>query len=123
MVLKIGYFLKQRQRSKPDIYNCIQAVLCKCAVSTLHQTCFAIVVCKCVESTTLQTCFAGGLVDYALLLCRKFAANLPHQVCHDKLISKRITLAASVRAIWVVRRGSGAMEAPVSSDREEVVTR
>ncbi|GBL59747.1 hypothetical protein AVEN_154852-1, partial [Araneus ventricosus] len=27
------------------------------------------------------------------LLCRKFAAKLPHQVCHDKL-------AASVHAIW-----------------------
>ncbi|GBL78899.1 hypothetical protein AVEN_48876-1 [Araneus ventricosus] len=25
----------------------------------------------------------GWLVDYALLLCRKFAAKLPHQVCQD----------------------------------------
>ncbi|GBM07385.1 hypothetical protein AVEN_26465-1 [Araneus ventricosus] len=33
--------LKQRQRSKPDIYNFIQAVVCKCDVSTLQQTCSA----------------------------------------------------------------------------------
>ncbi|GBN99655.1 hypothetical protein AVEN_82440-1 [Araneus ventricosus] len=53
-------FLKQKQRSKPD---CIQVVVCKCDVSTLQ-----------------ETCFPSGLVDYALLLCRKFAAKLPHQV-------------------------------------------
>ncbi|GBO32915.1 hypothetical protein AVEN_97134-1 [Araneus ventricosus] len=47
-----------------------------------------------------STCFASGLVDYALILCRKFAAKLPYQICHDKLISRKITLAASVRAIW-----------------------
>ncbi|GBM88581.1 hypothetical protein AVEN_62916-1 [Araneus ventricosus] len=47
-----------------------------------------------------QTCFASVLVDYALLLCRKFAAKLPHQVCHGKLISRKIKLAASVHAIW-----------------------
>ncbi|GBL72078.1 hypothetical protein AVEN_115090-1 [Araneus ventricosus] len=32
---------------------------------------------------------------------RKFASKLPHQVCHDKLISRKIELAASVHAIWV----------------------
>ncbi|GBN75722.1 hypothetical protein AVEN_8322-1 [Araneus ventricosus] len=33
-------------------------------------------------------------------ICRKFAAKLPLQVCHDKLISRKIKLAASVHAIW-----------------------
>ncbi|GBL95948.1 hypothetical protein AVEN_227169-1 [Araneus ventricosus] len=33
-------------------------------------------------------------------MSRKFAEKLPHRVCHDKLISRKITLAASVRAIW-----------------------
>ncbi|GBO06055.1 hypothetical protein AVEN_10951-1 [Araneus ventricosus] len=47
-------------------------------------------------TTSQQTCFESGLVDYALLLCRKFAAKLPHQVCHDKLISRKIKLAPSV---------------------------
>ncbi|GBN26194.1 hypothetical protein AVEN_165958-1 [Araneus ventricosus] len=55
---------------------------------------------KLVITTSQQTCFASGLADYALLLCRKFAAKLPHQVCHDKLISRKIKLAASVHAIW-----------------------
>ncbi|GBN65945.1 hypothetical protein AVEN_52345-1 [Araneus ventricosus] len=41
---------------------------------------------------------------YALLLCGKSAAKLPHQVCHDRLISRKITFAASVRAIWDVGR-------------------
>ncbi|GBO27595.1 hypothetical protein AVEN_64737-1, partial [Araneus ventricosus] len=30
----------------------------------------------------------------------KFAAKLPHHVCHDKLISRKFKLAASVHAIW-----------------------
>ncbi|GBM35695.1 hypothetical protein AVEN_267454-1 [Araneus ventricosus] len=55
---------------------------------------------KLVITTSQKTCFASGLADYALLLCRKFAAKLPHQVCHDKLISRKIKLAASVNAIW-----------------------
>ncbi|GBN91119.1 hypothetical protein AVEN_267241-1 [Araneus ventricosus] len=45
--------------------------------------------------------FGSGLVDCALFLCRKFAAKLPPQVCHDKLISRKINLSASVHAIWV----------------------
>ncbi|GBN34681.1 Cellular nucleic acid-binding protein [Araneus ventricosus] len=47
-------------------------------------------------TTSQQTCFASGLVDFALLLCRKFAAKVLHQVCHDKPISRKIKLAASV---------------------------
>ncbi|GBM27863.1 hypothetical protein AVEN_33785-1, partial [Araneus ventricosus] len=31
----------------------------------------------------------------------KFAAKLPHQVFHDKLISRKIKLAPSAYAIWV----------------------
>ncbi|GBM71837.1 hypothetical protein AVEN_159957-1 [Araneus ventricosus] len=53
-------------------------------------------------STLQHTCIARRMIDYALLLCREFATKLPHQVCHDKLISRKITLAASVHAIWVV---------------------
>ncbi|GBN86312.1 hypothetical protein AVEN_21061-1 [Araneus ventricosus] len=53
-----------------------------------------------VITTSQQTCFASELVDYALLLCSKFAAKLPHQFGHDKLISRKIKLAASVHAIW-----------------------
>ncbi|GBL92093.1 hypothetical protein AVEN_102634-1 [Araneus ventricosus] len=53
-----------------------------------------------VMTTSQQTCFVSGSVDYALLPCRKFAAKLPHQVCHDKLISRKIKLAASTDAIW-----------------------
>ncbi|GBL75562.1 hypothetical protein AVEN_143446-1 [Araneus ventricosus] len=93
MLLKIGCFLKQRQRSKPDIYNCIQVVVCKCAVSTLQ-----------------QTCIARRVIDCALLVCRKFVAKLSRQVCHDELISRKITLAASVHAIWArseLSRASG----------------
>ncbi|GBN62134.1 hypothetical protein AVEN_23554-1 [Araneus ventricosus] len=55
---------------------------------------------KFVITTSQQTCSASGLVYYAFLLRRKFAAKLPHQVSHDKLISRKITLAASVHAIW-----------------------
>ncbi|GBN16979.1 hypothetical protein AVEN_238200-1 [Araneus ventricosus] len=55
-----------------------------------------------VLSSLQQTCFESGLVDYALLLCGKLAAKLPHQVCPDKLISTKMKLAASVHAIWVV---------------------
>ncbi|GBN38083.1 hypothetical protein AVEN_201762-1, partial [Araneus ventricosus] len=51
---------------------------------------------KFVITTLQQTCFASELVDYALLLCRKFAVKLLHQVCHDKLISRKINLAASM---------------------------
>ncbi|GBM52004.1 hypothetical protein AVEN_262241-1 [Araneus ventricosus] len=29
------------------------------------------------------------VIDYAMLLCRSFAANLLHQVCHDKIISRK----------------------------------
>ncbi|GBM04371.1 hypothetical protein AVEN_35561-1 [Araneus ventricosus] len=47
-------------------------------------------VCKCVVSTSQQICFASGLVDYAILLCRRFAANLSSQVCHDKIISRNL---------------------------------
>ncbi|GBM98241.1 hypothetical protein AVEN_116367-1 [Araneus ventricosus] len=54
-----------------------------------------------VITSSQQTCFASELFDYALLLCRKFAAMLPHQVCHDKLISRKIKFAAIVvHAIW-----------------------
>ncbi|GBN01357.1 hypothetical protein AVEN_227729-1 [Araneus ventricosus] len=56
---------------------------------------------KFVMTTSQQTCFASGLVDYALLLCMKFVSKLPRQVCHDKLISIKIKLAASVHAIWI----------------------
>ncbi|GBM49077.1 hypothetical protein AVEN_266437-1 [Araneus ventricosus] len=56
---------------------------------------------KFVMTSSQQTCFASGLVDSALLLCRKFVSKLPHHVCHDKLISRKIKLAASVHAIWV----------------------
>ncbi|GBL79379.1 hypothetical protein AVEN_206190-1 [Araneus ventricosus] len=50
-------------------------------------------------TSSQQACFASGLFEYALFLFRKFAAKLPHQVCHDKLISRKIKLAVS--AIWV----------------------
>ncbi|GBO30908.1 hypothetical protein AVEN_129052-1, partial [Araneus ventricosus] len=49
---------------------------------------------KFVIAASEQTCFACGLVDYDLLLCRKFAAKLPHQACQDKLISRKIKLPA-----------------------------
>ncbi|GBN52753.1 hypothetical protein AVEN_212094-1 [Araneus ventricosus] len=81
-------FLKQRQRSRPDCINFAVNLFWNCGV-------------KFVIETSQQTCFASGLVDYALLLCRTFAAKLPHQVCHDKLISKKVTLAANVHAIWM----------------------
>ncbi|GBN55990.1 hypothetical protein AVEN_121817-1 [Araneus ventricosus] len=55
-------------------------------------------------TSSQQTCFASGLVDYALLLSRKIAAKLPHQVCNDKLISRKVKLAASVHAIWELDR-------------------
>ncbi|GBM00932.1 hypothetical protein AVEN_151389-1 [Araneus ventricosus] len=74
--------------------------MCKCAVSTLQQTCFAVLAYKCVVSTSQQTCFESGLVDYAVLLCKNFAANLPRQVCYDKVIPRKITLAANVHAVW-----------------------
>ncbi|GBM86368.1 hypothetical protein AVEN_186534-1 [Araneus ventricosus] len=69
--------------------------LCVCLITNL----FCNRGVKFVITTSQQTCFASGLVDYALLLCSKFAAKLPHQVCHDKLISRKIELAASVYAI------------------------
>ncbi|GBO32909.1 hypothetical protein AVEN_260231-1 [Araneus ventricosus] len=72
--------------------QCIQVVVYKCAVSTLKQGFFSNCVVKFVVTTSQQTCFASGLVDYALLLCRKFASKLQHQVCHDKLISRKILL-------------------------------
>ncbi|GBN87354.1 hypothetical protein AVEN_262656-1 [Araneus ventricosus] len=53
-----------------------------------------------VITTSQQTCFASGLVDFALLHCRKFASKLPHQFYHDKLISRKIKLAESGHAIW-----------------------
>ncbi|GBM01287.1 hypothetical protein AVEN_170339-1 [Araneus ventricosus] len=55
---------------------------------------------KFVMTSSQQTCFVSGLVDYALLPCRKFTAKLPHQICHDKLITRKIKFAASVHAIW-----------------------
>ncbi|GBO07426.1 hypothetical protein AVEN_139514-1, partial [Araneus ventricosus] len=48
---------------------------------------------KFVMASSQQTCSASGLDDYALLLCRKFAAKLSHQVRHDELISRKIKLA------------------------------
>ncbi|GBM87295.1 hypothetical protein AVEN_107415-1 [Araneus ventricosus] len=54
---------------------------------------------KFVMTFSRQTCLSG-LVEYALLLCRKFVSKLPRQVCHDKLISRKIKLAASVHVIW-----------------------
>ncbi|GBL61090.1 hypothetical protein AVEN_147712-1 [Araneus ventricosus] len=72
--------------------------------------------------TSQQTRFANGLADYALLLCRKFAAKLPHQVCHDKLISRKIKLAASVHAIWgSVRRFSRTAFKPARSNLQTQV--
>ncbi|GBM46663.1 hypothetical protein AVEN_139934-1 [Araneus ventricosus] len=44
---------------------------------------------KCAISVSRQTCFASGVVDYAMLLCRNFTANLSCQVCHDKIISRK----------------------------------
>ncbi|GBN35275.1 hypothetical protein AVEN_98436-1 [Araneus ventricosus] len=80
------------------------------SVSELHHLCSKLVLqswCEVVITTSQKTCFSNGLVDYALLLCRKFAAKLlPHQVCHDKLISRKIKLAASAHAVWVsINRG------------------
>ncbi|GBM78730.1 hypothetical protein AVEN_244402-1 [Araneus ventricosus] len=50
-------------------------------------------------TSSQQTCFANGLVDNVFLLCRTFTTKLPQQVCYDKLISRKIKLAA-VYAIW-----------------------
>ncbi|GBM48149.1 hypothetical protein AVEN_107107-1 [Araneus ventricosus] len=71
-----------------------------------------------VITTSQQTCFASGLVDYALLLYRKFVAKLSRQVCPDKIISRKIKLAASVHAIWEYgmegqKNELGFFEAPV----------
>ncbi|GBN11864.1 hypothetical protein AVEN_202163-1 [Araneus ventricosus] len=61
---------------------------------------------KCAMSLSPQTCFTCGEVDYAMLLCRSFVANLSRQVCHDKIISRKITFAANVHAIYVMARQS-----------------
>ncbi|GBO37022.1 hypothetical protein AVEN_69262-1 [Araneus ventricosus] len=92
-VLKIGCFLKQRQRL---------------SVSVLHHLCSAHVLqswCEVCHNNFTSNLFSSGLVDYALLLCRKFAAKVSHQVSHDKLISRKIKLAASVHVIWVLKIG------------------
>ncbi|GBO11746.1 hypothetical protein AVEN_216122-1 [Araneus ventricosus] len=94
-IIKNWMFFKT-ERSKPDIYNCTHVVVYKCDASTMFCSCggkFVI--------TSQQTCFASGLADFALLLRRKLPVKLPHQDCHDKLISSNITLVASMRAIWV----------------------
>ncbi|GBN12778.1 hypothetical protein AVEN_192556-1 [Araneus ventricosus] len=81
------YLAVEGEENESTRLNMSSKLFCICGVN------FAI-------TTSQPTCFASGLVDYALLLCRKFAAKLPHQVCHDKLISRKIELAASVHAIW-----------------------
>ncbi|GBO15370.1 hypothetical protein AVEN_145844-1 [Araneus ventricosus] len=51
--------------------------------------------------------FRAGSTTIALIAVRemkhlrKFAAKLPHKVCHEKQISRKIKLAASVHSIWV----------------------
>ncbi|GBM78046.1 hypothetical protein AVEN_44576-1 [Araneus ventricosus] len=73
--------------------NIAENLFCNCGV-------------KFVITTSQRTCFASGLVDYALLLCRKFAAKLPHQVCHDKLQEKSHLLQVCMlwhhRGIWQI---------------------
>ncbi|GBO18515.1 hypothetical protein AVEN_76436-1, partial [Araneus ventricosus] len=54
---------------------------------------------KFAVSNSLQTCSTRRVVEYAILLCRRFAANLSRQVCHDKIMSRKIKLAANVHAI------------------------
>ncbi|GBO19269.1 hypothetical protein AVEN_116908-1 [Araneus ventricosus] len=83
MLIKIVCFYNRGKESKPDMYNCIQIVVYKCAVSTSQ-----------------QTSFASGLVVYAVLPCRNFDENLSRQVCQDKIMSRKIIPATNVRAIW-----------------------
>ncbi|GBO23993.1 hypothetical protein AVEN_187141-1 [Araneus ventricosus] len=52
-----------------------------------------------------ETCFTRRVVDYAILPFRRIAANLSRQVCHDKIISRKIKLAANVHVIWELHWG------------------
>ncbi|GBM01437.1 Y+L amino acid transporter 2 [Araneus ventricosus] len=61
---------------------------------------------KFVITSSQQTCFESGLVDYALILCRKVAAKLPLQVyvISKMLQSENIDVSSAVEMIFKSRQ-------------------